>query len=388
MSGANAYQDPVTVKIGGVTYGGWTAVDIKRSIEHMCSSFDLEASSRWSLDQEPWSVMPFTACQIFAADDLLLTGYVDTVMPEISGRRTGLRIIGRSKTEFLVDCYPEIQSGQYSKYNLGQIARNICALFGIEVVIATDVSNTFADATIQRGETAYKFLERLCRLSGVLACDDEQGRLVLTNVATGRSGTTLQQGTNLLSGHAMLSGAHRYSDYIVKSQTSIASWGGFGGVGSPAAGAQVETGIKAVAKDPAVPLYRPHVTIAESQLDQKGAQLRADWQARYEAGQATRLQAVVKGFRQDDGTLWQVNKLLAVQARFCGLDQDLLVAHANFHLDQHGHHTELVLGPTSSYAPDPGQVKLKGKGAGGTNWDGFGGVGSPNSPIPKGVVQT
>jgi prophage tail gpP-like protein len=67
-------------------------------------------------------------------------------------------------------------------------------LFKIDVVVRTDVGEPFPDATIERHETGFAFLERLCRLRPVLATDDEQGRLVLTRAGSDRAHDALLQG--------------------------------------------------------------------------------------------------------------------------------------------------------------------------------------------------
>jgi prophage tail gpP-like protein len=72
-------------------------------------------------------------------------------------------------------------------YKLDAIAREIASLFKTDVVVQTDVGGPFPDATIERHETGFAFLERLCRLRSVLATDDEQGRLVLTRAGNDRA---------------------------------------------------------------------------------------------------------------------------------------------------------------------------------------------------------
>jgi prophage tail gpP-like protein len=81
-------------------------------------------------------------------------------------------------------------SRAFARYKLDAIAR----LFKIGVVVQTDVGEPFPDATIERHETGFAFLERLCRLRSVLATDDEQGRLVLTRAGNDRAHDALLQG--------------------------------------------------------------------------------------------------------------------------------------------------------------------------------------------------
>ncbi len=139
----------------------------------------------------------------------MLTGYIDNYLSEVGADRHAVRVTGRSKTEDIVDCTPDIKGGQFAGYKLDAIARAIASLFKIDVVVQTDVVEPFPDATIERHETGFAFLERLCRLRSVLATDDEQGRLVLTRAGNDRTHDALLQGpgSNVQWASAVISGA-------------------------------------------------------------------------------------------------------------------------------------------------------------------------------------
>jgi prophage tail gpP-like protein len=100
------------------------------------------------------------------------------------------------------------------------IGQSVGKPFAVDVVVETDVGEPFSDATIERHETGFAFLERLCRLRSVLATDDEQGRLVLTLAGVKRATDALLQGPcgNVLSASAAFSGARRFSLYKIKAQ--------------------------------------------------------------------------------------------------------------------------------------------------------------------------
>jgi prophage tail gpP-like protein len=378
MSTASAKQDGLTLTVGGQAFTGWTEVRVTRGLERMTSDFDLSVSQK--PNQKPWRILPFSPCTLSLGGVLVLTGFVDSYIPSIGPTSHGVRIAGRSATCDLIDCCPNVPGGQFSGYNLGQIAGAICKIFKLTLVEQTDTTNTFADATIERAETCYRFLERLCRLSGVLATDNAAGNLVLTATGSTRAASRITQGGNVVQAHATLSGAKRFSNYIVKGQSSlpaasanyIAAPGG--GIATGPAGGAVLTQQRAEALDPAVPRYRPHVAMAESMLDQKGMQARVQWMARYAAGRATMAQVEVPGFHQTDGTLWQVNQLVACDIPYLAIAQDLLIVTVTYRLGKDGARTELTLGSPEAYAPDPGQVKLhkkRGHTGTGVSWSGL-----------------
>jgi len=344
----------------GMVYSDWIGIKFERGIDRLSSSFDIAVSERWAVDNAPWQIRPFDPCTLKIGSDLVLTGYVDAYLPEFSATSHGVRIGGRSRTEDLVDCMTELDGSQFTGYRLDQIARAVCKPFGIDVVVKASVGEAFPDATIEDCETAFRYLERLGRLRGVLLSDDAQGRLVLTTAGSERAKDSLVQGQNILRAKAQLSAHHRYSRYIVHSQNPIDTYGE----------EQVETQGKAIALDPAVPRYRPHISHAESLLDQAGMEARAKWQAAYAGGRSVEAEITVRGWRQSDGTLWRENLLVPVFSPFLEIDRELLISKVTYLCDNEGGvRTTLTVGPAEGFTPDPGEVRLR-KNRGDFGWNG------------------
>ena len=358
--------DDIVLTIDGMVYCGWTQMRVERAITQFASTFEIAVSERWLGRSNPWPIQPWSCCQVFIGGDLVLTGYVDCYNPSYSATAHTVRIAGRSKTADLVDCTPEINGGQYNGWKLDAIARGICAKFGINVVVQTDVGDPFPDATLDRCETAYEFLERLCRLRSVFACDDPFGNLVLTTAGSQPSAGALVEGENILNASAILSVAKRFSKYIVRNQHGLTS----------DCDGEVLVDIEGVAYDNGCPRYRPHSVMGESMLTPDLAQKRAMWQAIVSTARGTQAQITVPGFRQPDGSLWQINQMVPVRSPMLGLDRVLLTASVAFDLtNDGGQRTHFSLGPVEGYTPDPAQVRLhKGKGAGADRWADVNGI--------------
>jgi prophage tail gpP-like protein len=184
-------------------------------------------SERFLATAADFPLAPFMPCTVAIGGDVVLTGYIDNYLPEVEADRHTVRITGRSKTEDIIDCTPDIQGGQFAGYKLDAIARAIGQSVGkpypIDVVVEVDVGEPFPDATIERHETGFAFLERLCRLRSILATDDEQGRLVLTRAGAKRATDALLQGPggNVQWVAGTFSGARRFSHYKVKAQQTV-----------------------------------------------------------------------------------------------------------------------------------------------------------------------
>lgn len=380
---ATPVNETMTLKVNGVAYSGWQDIRVSRGIDRMACDFDITVTERWADDAQPWQIKKFDACTVCIGSDVILTGYVDKYDPSFDARTHTVRVSGRSKTEDVIDCTAGMVAGQYSGYTLDAIARAICAPFGIAVVVQADVGEAFPDATREHHETGFEFLERLARLRGVLLCDNEQGNLVLAQAGSSYATDALTHPGNIIAASAVLNGAKQFSAYYVQTQSgegmAADTWNGAAGIGgsAPVVQSQVVTTTSGVAYDTSVPRYRPHTIVAESALDAKGAQARADWQMRFNAAHATQANVTVKGWRQSDGSLWKINTLTPTQSAWLQLDRPLLIARVSYVLnDKRGRCTDLVLGPVEGFTPDPGQVKVrknKVKGGGSIDWNGAGG---------------
>ena len=348
----------LTLTVNGQNFTDWTEFSISRAIDKICTDFDIQVTER-AVGNIPWALLPFAPVTLSLNGKLVMTGYIDSYLPSGSATSHAVRVTGRSKTQDTVDGSADIQGGQFSGYTLDQICRAVCQPFGITVTVKADVGDAFDDVQLYRHETAFTFLERLCRLRGVLASDDEKGNLVLTTAGSSRASGALQEGptqttaspANILRYHATLSGAKRFSIYKVIGQHAVTddTWG------------DAATEIEAQATDSGVPRYRPHVMVGETQLTPEMAQKRADWQARYNRARGTEATITVKGWQQPDGSLWTVNQVVPVHARtYLKLDQDLLLVRATYKMTpSDGATTELMLGPQDGWTPDPGEVKVK-----------------------------
>jgi prophage tail gpP-like protein len=380
MSGVQSTDVPALF-IAGTQYTGWTAFTFERAIDRMVSAATFTVSVNPQAQSAPWPIDRWQSAAVKINSETILTGYVEHVEPEFSPTDHKLTVSVCSITQDLVECCPDIASGQFRNYTLSAIASAICKPFGITVSVqaqgATTLQFPLQDVTLQRGETAFSFLGRLGKLAGVLLTDDAQGRLVLTSAGTTRAATALVQGQNILSARGLLTTERRFSEYIVKGQNALGSTAPSYQDGEPVT--PVQNALRAVVADSAVPRYRPHVSIAESQLSQQGMQQRAQWECDYAAGRSSQAEITVQGWRQTaSGALWWDNLLATVNAPFLQLSQDLLIARLRMTAnDREGRTTELTLGPVEGYTPEPGAVKIhtkRGKKTVGYDWSGAGGI--------------
>ncbi|MBU6246471.1 MAG: hypothetical protein KGN77_01845 [Xanthomonadaceae bacterium] len=366
--------------IGGQRFTGWERGSVKRGIERAASSFAFTVSERWGEADAVAAIAPFDTAVVTLGGAPILTGYVDGYHSSLATGQHVVTISGRSRTEDVVDCTPDLAGGQFNGYTLDAIARTIGALFGVGVVVQAPMGDAFPQVAMQPHETGFRFLERLARLRGVLLTDDGNGNLVLTTASAATATDTLEEGRNVQRGSVSLSSRGRFSLWRVKTQTPAITAPASVGVltslpANPTAADRVANSTSSLATAPqtannpavlgeamdaGVPRYRPHVVAAESGLTQAQAAERAAWEARHAAGRSTSVEVEVMGWHQRDGSLWQPNMLVSVQIPTLHLELSLLIAECEWAMAPGtGRTTRMKLGPVDGFSADPGQVRVR-----------------------------
>jgi prophage tail gpP-like protein len=342
----------VELAVDGRRYGGWTAVRVTRGLERMAADFELTVTEAWPGRSEPWAIRPGSACRLLVDGEPLIEGWTDDYAPSFSAGDHRVGIGGRSRTGDLVDCSVIQPGGQFKDYDLAQIARALCAPFGVPVRIdeGVDIGAPFPDVQVQQGETVFELLDRLASLRGVLLTDGPDGALVVTVAGRRRASGALVQGVNVLEASATLAHRERYSRYVVKGQRA----------GSDEVFGRDAAQVSGEAADPAVTRYRPLLLMAEGQVDPATARIRARWEALARAARSIEAHVTVQGWRQPDGRLWQPGELVPVRSAWLGLDRDLLVTEATWLLDGSGTRSELSLVPAEALTPEPGGGAARG----------------------------
>ena len=348
----------LTLTVDNKIYQTWVSVRLTRGLKRGCSDFQFETPGELVPD-----ILPFMPCVIAIDGETVLTGYIDAVEPDVSAKASRTTISGRSKVMDVVDCMPDFTTNQFNGYAFDAIARAVCAAFDVGVVVGPGVvmGDPFPDATFERAEKGFAFLERLARQRGILLTDDADGNLVLATLGTDRAPAPLVmgQGGNVFRAKGCLDGKGRYSKYTIRSQAGM--W---------QTGATVQNEVAAVAYDEGVPRYRPWAGIAESSSLPNAAQIRANWQAAHRAGEAVKATLSVPEWKAN-GTLWQHNQIVACDVPRLALQTDLLIGEFTYmDVKQGGRRTELTVQPPSAFVPDPTKLG-KGQGTGGDMWSGL-----------------
>lgn len=345
-------DEEIIVAINGTNYGGWKAAEVTRSMDSVCGGFSVEVFDRWESQSIPREIRPGDACQVLLGDEPVITGYVDVVRPSISDEEHKITVSGRDRTCDLVDSSAEIESFEVFDQTLDALAVMLCEPFGIDVKVQTDVGNPFAKFAVQPGETVFACIERAAKRRGVLCTTDGEGNLVLS--ARGdfiAAGDAVVEGRNLLSGSAEYNHQDRFRDYKVHAQ--MPSF--FDGASDP-----VHDQI-GVARDTNMMRHRPLILTCESWADPADVEIRAKNECAYRAGESSRVNIQVAGWRQSGGSLWRPRLKLPVTSSslYIADNTELVVRTVRYTFsDGDGRKAELEMTRPDAYLKDcSGQVE-------------------------------
>ncbi|ECG8633961.1 phage tail protein [Salmonella enterica subsp. salamae] len=352
----------VELFIGGGIFFGWVSVSVRRSLEHLAGSFELELMMPGQ--SLPDSITPGLPLKLQINGVTVITGYLDTVKHKITATSYKISITGRDKTGDLVDCSAVFKGSQWHNRTLEQIAGDLCKPFGVRVIWQVSdatAAKPFATFTLQLSETVSDALTRAARHRGVLVTSNADGDLVFTQAGNQQT-DTLELGKNLLDADFTDDWRNRYSEYLVKGH------GGGGGHRGEAKAAALLAAPKGQTADKAVTRYRPKVILADHKITADGARQRAIREERRAIARSERFVATARGWFRENGALWDVNMLTRVVAPRVNVDmRDLLICQVEFTLNAKGGEvTRLTLAPRDGFIvpaePDSGGAGGEGGG--------------------------
>lgn len=333
----------VTLTVGGTRHEGWTRINVTRSIDALAGSFDLTLATAWAESPAPFVLEAGAACTVSIGGETLITGYIDRLSPSFDSEAHSITISGRDKSGDLIDCAAIASPGTWRDTKISTILTAIAKPYGVKIILSADEGAPLRRFSLQPGETVQAAIERLCRFRGLLAIPNAQGDIELTTPNAGAPAEVLTQGGNIVSASGEHDVSGRFSEYIVKGQSS----------GDDRAHGKTVSAPHANAKDPAIKRHRPMVIIAEEQATLAGLQTRARWEASTREGKGQSANVQLQGWYRPDGKLRDRNTIVMLGAPHLFMDGRMLVQSCSYILDEGGTRTELIVVPPSAWSQLP-----------------------------------
>jgi prophage tail gpP-like protein len=352
----------VSIIIGSQKFTGWTSASIRRSIETLANTFQLGLLDVWE-DSLEYRIKPGDACKVKIGEETVITGFIDSIAPDISGEDYTISVSGRCKCGDLVDCSAMNSPGSWNRpVGLQKLVYELVKPFGLRVhnkaeTVEEDIKNFSLDS----GQSPFDAIRQACEMRAVLAISNTDGDIVLTNVGRTRSHDALAYGYNIIQASAKYDFADRFSQYTVKGSSSSDGDGW---------GSKSTTSISGVANDSEIKRYRPKLLIADSGATNKTANTRAAWEAHVRAARSAEIVVTIAGWRQSNGSLWRENELVLVDVAPLRINQaEMLIAQVSYIYDDNGEIVELLLRRPDAYAPNPPKKVKQQKKTGIAGWE-------------------
>ncbi|EFH6215669.1 phage baseplate assembly protein [Escherichia coli] len=352
-------SNTVTLRTDGRLFTGWTSVSVTRSIESVAGYFELGVNVPPGTDLS--GLAPGKEFTLEIDGQIVCTGYIDSRRRQMTADSMKITIAGRDKTADLIDCAAVYSGGQWKNRTLEQIARDLCAPYGVTVrweLSDKESSAAFPGFTLDHSETVYEALVRASRARGVLMTSNAAGELVFSRAASTAT-DELVLGENLLTLDFEEDFRDRFSEYTVKGYARA------NGAEGDDIDAKSIVSRKGTATDSDVTRYRPMIIIADSKITAKDAQARALREQRRRLAKSITFEAEIDGWTRRDGQLWMPNLLVTIDAsKYAIKTTELLVSKVTLILnDQDGLKTRVSLAPREGFlVPVESDRKSRGDG--------------------------
>jgi prophage tail gpP-like protein len=340
-------NDELTLVVGGTSIRGWMGVRVTRGVERLPSDFEITMTGKFPGQIDTVSVVPGDKCQVLLGSDVVITGYIDRFTPSIGPDRHTIRVTGRGMCCDLVDCSAEWPGCQISGTNALDVATKLAKPYGIKTKLAdgAPVGPSIPQFNLILGETAWELIERVCRFSALLAYEQADGSLLLSQVGTKAHASGFQQGINVEAASIAYSVDHRYSDYRAFLQ-SIQTLYDLGNQGYDQLAHVV---------DATVNRHRQMDIIAEAVTGGPAlAKARALWEKSRRWGRSFECHLTTDNWRDGAGQLWQPNMLAQLDLPILKTAHTKwIIGEVTYRLDEQGTHADLVLMPPEAFMPQP-----------------------------------
>lgn len=342
-------SEDLTLTAGGNSVTGWNDIRVTLRAEGFPPDFEIGLSSRGPGGATKTVIETGQPCTVKLGPDLVMTGYVDRDMEGGSGEDHKLGVIGRGKTEDLVDCSAEWPKGQITGANALEVATKLASPYGIAVKMADGAQPgpAIPQFNLNYGETAADIIQRVARAAGLLAYEDPTGTLILAQAGaiSTASGAIYGASGNVQAWSVVNAMDQRYSDYVC-SMLSQDVWSDTGDGGF----------FFDTEKDPNVPRHRLMYLVMEQAVDPQAFTIsKAKWEAARRAGRGTQVRVTLDSWRDSAGKLWMPNTLISVDVPgFRLTDKTLAISEVTFRRsDATGTTADLLLMPKAGFLPEP-----------------------------------
>ena len=361
----------ISLVVDGKPYNNFSKMVVDKSIDTFTGAFNFDVVDSDESGLQSSIAFPIkvgSTCTVLVNEEPVITGYVDSISGSYAANAHMLSVKGRDLTSDLVDSRVGGNLNFSSDISLTEIIERTIAHLKIRDL---QVKNLVPDLapfskedldtiSVKPSKTAFEFIEMYARKRQVLITTDNLGTVIITrNFSDRLDGSIINETGNsnntVLSGRFKYDNSKRYHTYILRSQqnpvalvTTVANDGTTSGAQTTASAMSDQSGN---ATDNEIRIGRVYEKISESSTTQKVLHDRAIWEGNIRKCRALTYTPTVQGFTaNEEGDIWELNKLIKVSDFFAKIDALMLINRITFKLDlQSGSTTTLELVNKDAY---------------------------------------
>jgi prophage tail gpP-like protein len=335
----------LSIVVGGNAISGWEDIEVTLRAMAFPNSFTIRMSARDGIIAKAGD-----QCVVKIGGDTVITGYIDRDGNSANARGHFLTLVGRGKTQDLVDCSAEWESGVIPSADALQIATKLAQPYGITAKLGQGAAAGPKTPLflLNYGETAGEIIQRVARNAGLLAYEDPQGNLLLAKTGTIKAASGIAIGVNVEDFDVSNGMDQRYGTV----RCAIRATNTLGDI----AGTTPDSFFVDTETDPNVPRHRLLYIVQEGVADDMPGfnKRRTIWEVTRRLGMATPIRATVDSWRDSGGALWAPNTLIDVDLPGLRVDKQMCIAEVTFkRSDDRGTTAEITALPPAAFALEP-----------------------------------
>jgi prophage tail gpP-like protein len=345
----------ITLVINGRPYQFYEQISLDRSMDKIAGEFSFNfvntAGQAYPLNVDD-------ECEVQVFGQTKLKGHIETINGSGDSGSHVISVAGRDKFADIIDSTIGGNIEFKAPISLEDVVKQTLSKMGITGIgIINNVPDldSFSSSDLiaaKTGDSVFKFLESYARKRQVLLSSDNTDNIVLTRSSTVLQATPLLHkiafnGNNVKSFNYNYDITKRFNKYILRSQ------------GNPSTDDNAVnftlvsgTGLSSTAIDSDIHANRILNKKSEQSTDISGLQKRAAWEANIRKARSFTYSAVVQGFNNQLGQLWEVNTLVQVIDDIAGVNSNMLINSVKFDLSSSGSLTTLTLVRPDAYTLD------------------------------------
>jgi prophage tail gpP-like protein len=333
----------ISVAVGGKRYTAFEQVTVTAAMNKAARTFSLTVAAETGASATNKLFSAGAEVEIYANEDLLLSGFVDGKQPRLSAIDATIDVSGRSSSGDLIDSSALHQTGHFENRTPLEIGTELSIKFKNTGFITDQQLEKIEQYQITPGESVFRCIEKMCRQQGMTLAGTADGKINITKAGSSRQAGGLIEGQNILVGMAHHNAANRFSEYIVRGQR-------------PFDHGEENLEVEARAQDAAIQRYRPTLDVQDEDTNKDRAKGAAKNRRDRSAGNALKATIKTQGFRDQAGVLWTPGNLVWIESPFLDIAQDMLIEQVEYAQSEAGSIATLSLTDPRSYG---------GEGAGG-----------------------